>query len=157
ADAVDASNLQRQVLHATSRVGMPKVDSAEKAIRDLNPDVKVVKYEERLMSDNVERIFKDFDVVVDGCDNFPTRYLVNDASVFMKKPVVHGSIFRFEGQVTSFMPGTGGPCYRCLYPEPPPPHLAPSCQEAGVLGILPGVIGVIQATEAIKLVLGRGA
>jgi molybdopterin/thiamine biosynthesis adenylyltransferase/rhodanese-related sulfurtransferase len=156
ADVVDASNLQRQILHATSRVGTPKVESGEKTIKDLNPDVKVVKFEERLLSDNVERIFKDFDVVVDGCDNFPTRYLVNDASVFLKKPVVHGSIFRFEGQVTTFVPGSGGPCYRCLYPEPPPPHLAPSCQEAGVLGILPGVIGVIQATEAIKLLLGRG-
>lgn len=156
ADVVDASNLQRQILHATSRVGQPKVDSAEKAIRDLNPDVKVVKFEERVDSSNVERIFSGFDVIVDGCDNFPTRYLVNDASVFLKKPVVHGSIFRFEGQVTTFAPMMGGPCYRCLYPEPPPPHLAPSCQEAGVLGILPGLIGVIQATEAIKLVLGRG-
>jgi sulfur-carrier protein adenylyltransferase/sulfurtransferase len=156
ADTVDASNLQRQILHATSRLGTYKVDSAEKAIQDLNPDVKVVKFQERLMSDNVDRIFKGFDVVVDGCDNFPTRYLVNDASVFLNKPVVHGSIFRFDGQVTTFVPGSGGPCYRCLYPEPPPAHLAPSCQEAGVLGILPGVIGVIQATEAIKLLLGRG-
>lgn len=156
ADVVDASNLQRQIMHATSRVGMPKVDSGEVALRDLNPDVKVVKFEERLTSHNVERIFKDFDVVVDGCDNFPTRYLVNDASVWMKKPVVHGSIFRFEGQVTTFHPAMGGPCYRCLYPEPPPPHLAPSCQEAGVLGILPGVVGTLQATEAIKLVLGKG-
>ena len=156
ADTVDASNLQRQILHATSRVGTYKVDSAEKAIQDLNPDVKVVKFQERLMSDNVDRIFEGFDVVVDGCDNFPTRYLVNDASVFLNKPVVHGSIFRFDGQVTTFVPGSGGPCYRCLYPEPPPPHLAPSCQEAGVLGILPGVVGVIQATEAIKLVLGKG-
>ncbi len=156
-DVVDASNLQRQILHATSRVGMPKVDSAESTIRDLNPDVKVVKYQERVNSSNVERIFKDYDVIVDGCDNFPTRYLVNDASVWMKKPVVHGSIFRFDGQVTTFHPAAGGPCYRCLYPEPPPPHLAPSCQEAGVLGILPGVIGVIQATEAIKLLLGKGA
>jgi sulfur-carrier protein adenylyltransferase/sulfurtransferase len=156
ADVVDASNLQRQILHATSRVGQAKVDSGATAIRDLNPDVKVVKFQERLDSSNVDRIFKDFDVVVDGCDNFPTRYLVNDASVFLKKPVVHGSIFRFEGQVTTFLPGSGGPCYRCLYPEPPPPHLAPSCQEAGVLGILPGLIGVIQATEAVKLVLGRG-
>ncbi len=155
-DTVDASNLQRQILHATSRVGTYKVDSAEIAIRDLNPDVNVIKFQERLDSSNVERIFRDFDVIVDGCDNFPTRYLVNDASVFMKKPVSHGSIFRFDGQVTTFMPGTGGPCYRCLYPEPPPPHLAPSCQEAGVLGILPGVIGVIQATEAIKLLLGKG-
>jgi sulfur-carrier protein adenylyltransferase/sulfurtransferase len=156
ADVVDASNLQRQVIHATSRVGMAKVDSGEQAIRDLNPDVKVVKFQERVDSTNVERIFKDFDVVVDGCDNFPTRYLVNDASVWMKKPVVHGSIFRFEGQVTTFPPAAGGPCYRCLYPEPPPPHLAPSCQEAGVLGILPGVVGTLQATEAIKLLLGKG-
>ncbi|MDI1478809.1 molybdopterin-synthase adenylyltransferase MoeB [Polyangium sp. y55x31] len=156
ADVVDASNLQRQIMHATSRVGMPKVDSGEQTIRDLNPDVKVVKFEERLTSHNVERIFRDFDIIVDGCDNFPTRYLVNDASVWMKKPVVHGSIFRFEGQVTTFHPAAGGPCYRCLYPEPPPPHLAPSCQEAGVLGILPGVVGTIQATEAIKLVLGQG-
>jgi len=156
ADVVDASNLQRQIMHATSRVGMPKVESGEKTIRDLNPDVKVVKFEERLTSANVERIFRDFDVIVDGCDNFPTRYLVNDASVWMKKPVVHGSIFRFEGQVTTFHPAAGGPCYRCLYPEPPPPHLAPSCQEAGVLGVLPGLVGTVQATEAIKLVLGQG-
>lgn len=155
ADVVDNSNLQRQILHATSRVGMPKVDSAETAIRDLNPDVKVVKFQERVDSGNVDRIFEQFDIIVDGCDNFPTRYLVNDASVFKKKPVVHGSIFRFEGQVTTFMPGVG-PCYRCLYPEPPPPHLAPSCQEAGVLGILPGIIGIIQATEAVKLILGKG-
>lgn len=155
ADTVDASNLQRQILHATSRVGMPKVDSAEKAIQDLNPDVKVIKFQERLLSSNVDRIFKDFDVIVDGCDNFPTRYLVNDASLFHKKPVVHGSIFRFDGQVTTFMPWQG-PCYRCLYPEPPPAHLAPSCAEAGVLGILPGIVGVIQATEAIKLLLGKG-
>jgi sulfur-carrier protein adenylyltransferase/sulfurtransferase len=156
ADTVDASNLQRQIIHATSRIGAFKVDSAEKAINELNPDVKVIKFQERVDSSNVERIFEGFDVIVDGCDNFPTRYLVNDASVFLKKPVVHGSIFRFDGQVTTFSPHTGGPCYRCLYPEPPPPHLAPSCQEAGVLGILPGVVGVIQATEAIKLILGRG-
>jgi molybdopterin/thiamine biosynthesis adenylyltransferase/rhodanese-related sulfurtransferase len=155
-DVVDASNLQRQVLHATSRLGMPKVESAAHALRDLNPDVRVVPFAERVDSSNVERIFDGFDVVVDGCDNFPTRYLVNDASVFLKKPVVHGSIFRFEGQVTTFSPHTGGPCYRCLYPEPPPPELAPSCQEAGVLGILPGVIGLLQATEAVKLLLGRG-
>jgi molybdopterin/thiamine biosynthesis adenylyltransferase/rhodanese-related sulfurtransferase len=154
-DVVDSSNLQRQILHATSRVGMAKVDSAEKALTDLNPDVKVIKFEERLDSSNVDRIFEGFDVIVDGCDNFPTRYLVNDASVFKKKPVVHGSIFRFEGQVTTFVPFVG-PCYRCLYPEPPPPHLAPSCQEAGVLGILPGIIGVLQATEAVKLLLGKG-
>jgi sulfur-carrier protein adenylyltransferase/sulfurtransferase len=164
ADIVDASNLQRQILHATSRVGMPKVDSAAKAIADLNPDVKVVAYEERMTSSNVERLFRDYDVIVDGTDNFPTRYLVNDASVFLGKPVVHGSIFRFDGQVTTFIPEKAAkrlgieqsPCYRCLYPEPPPPHLAPSCQEAGVLGILCGIIGTLQATEAIKLLLGKG-
>jgi molybdopterin/thiamine biosynthesis adenylyltransferase len=155
ADEVDASNLQRQVLHATSRVGMPKVDSAEQFITDLNPDVKVVKYKERLNSSNVDRIFEGWDVIVDGCDNFPTRYLVNDASLFHKVPVVHGSIFRFDGQVTTFVPWDG-PCYRCLYPEPPPAHLAPSCAEAGVLGILPGVIGVLQATEAVKILLKKG-
>ena len=164
ADTVDASNLQRQVIHATSRVGMSKVDSAEQVIKDLNPDVKVVGYKERVDSSNVERIFSEWDVIVDGTDNFPTRYLVNDASVFMGKPVVHGSIFRFDGQLTTFLPPSAakklglepGPCYRCLYPEPPPPHLAPSCQEAGVLGILPGVVGVLQATEAVKLILGVG-
>ena len=155
ADVVDVSNLQRQILHATSRAGTPKVESATKAINDLNPDVKVVSFQERLTSENVDRIFSAFDIIVDGCDNFPTRYLVNDASVFHRKPVVHGSIFRFDGQVTTFVPFSG-PCYRCLYPEPPPAHLAPSCQEAGVLGILPGVVGTIQATEAIKLILGRG-
>ncbi len=156
ADTVDASNLQRQIIHATSRLGQNKVDSAEFAIHDLNPDVKVIKYQERLNSSNVDRIFgAGWDVIVDGCDNFPTRYLVNDASLFHKIPVSHGSIFRFDGQVTTFMPFQG-PCYRCLYPEPPPAHLAPSCAEAGVLGILPGVVGVIQATEAIKLILGRG-
>lgn len=156
ADVVDASNLQRQIAHATSRIGMPKVDSAETALVDLNPDVKVVKYKERLLSSNVERILADkWDVILDGCDNFPTRYLVNDASVFHKIPVVHGSIFRFEGQVTTFKPFEG-PCYRCLYPEPPPPHLAPSCGEAGVLGILPGMVGILQATEVIKLLLGQG-
>ncbi|HMJ16458.1 MAG TPA: molybdopterin-synthase adenylyltransferase MoeB [Polyangiaceae bacterium] len=156
ADVVDASNLQRQIVHATSRLGMSKVDSAEVALNDLNPDVKIVKYTERLMSDNVDRIFgAGWDAIVDGCDNFPTRYLVNDASLFHKIPVIHGSIFRFDGQVTTFMPFEG-PCYRCLYPEPPPPHLAPSCAEAGVLGILPGIVGTLQATEAIKLILGRG-
>ncbi len=156
ADTVDASNLQRQIVHATSRLGMPKVDSMEKALVNLNPDVKVVKFQERLLSTNVDRIFgMGWDVIVNGCDNFPTRYLVNDASLFHKIPVVHGSIFRFDGQVTTFMPWQG-PCYRCLYPEPPPPELAPSCAEAGVLGILPGIIGTLQATEAIKLLLGKG-
>src|ERR1700733_5328263 len=164
ADVVDASNLQRQIIHATSRVGTLKVESAAKAIADLNADVKVVPHKERLNSSNVERIFPDYEVIVDGTENFPTRYLVNDASVFMGKPVVHGSIFRFDGQVTTFISDkaasklgiAAGPCYRCLYPEPPPAHLAPSCQEAGVLGILPGLIGTIQATEAIKLPLGKG-
>jgi len=164
ADVVDASNLQRQIIHATSRVGTPKVESASKAIAELNPDVKVVPHQERLTSANVERLFRDYEVVLDGTDNFPTRYLVNDASVWMGKPVVHGSIFRFDGQVTTFIPEkaaaklgvTAGPCYRCLYPEPPPPHLAPSCQEAGVLGILCGIIGTLQATEAIKILLGKG-
>jgi molybdopterin/thiamine biosynthesis adenylyltransferase/rhodanese-related sulfurtransferase len=164
ADTVDASNLQRQIIHATSRVGMPKVESAMKTIAELNPDVKVVGYQERMTSANVERLFADYEIVVDGTDNFPTRYLVNDASVWMGKPVVHGSIFRFDGQVTTFLPPkaadklgvASGPCYRCLYPEPPPPHLAPSCQEAGVLGILCGIIGTLQATEAIKLLLGKG-
>jgi molybdopterin/thiamine biosynthesis adenylyltransferase/rhodanese-related sulfurtransferase len=156
ADTVDASNLQRQIVHATSRLGMPKVDSAEIALRDLNPDVKVVKFQERLLSSNVDRIFGEgWDAIIDGCDNFPTRYLVNDASLFHKIPVIHGSIFRFDGQVTTFMPWVG-PCYRCLYPEPPPPELAPSCAEAGVLGILPGIVGTIQATEAIKLILKQG-
>jgi molybdopterin/thiamine biosynthesis adenylyltransferase/rhodanese-related sulfurtransferase len=156
ADQVDASNLQRQILHATSRLNMSKVESAEIALRDLNPDVNVVSYKERLNSENVDRIFgHGWDAVVDGCDNFPTRYLVNDASIFHNIPVVHGSIFRFDGQVTTFIPKQG-PCYRCLYPEPPPAHLAPSCAEAGVLGILPGMIGILQATEAVKLILGLG-
>jgi molybdopterin/thiamine biosynthesis adenylyltransferase/rhodanese-related sulfurtransferase len=154
-DVVEVSNLQRQILHQTKGVGTPKVDSAEAAIRGLNPDVRVVKFQERLTSANVDRIFAGYDVIVDGCDNFPTRYLVNDASVMKRIPVVHGSIFRFEGQVTTFVPFEG-PCYRCLYPEPPPAHLAPSCQEAGVLGVLPGLIGVIQATEAVKLLLKKG-
>src|SRR5580658_3566640 len=164
ADVVDASNLQRQIVHATSRVGTAKVDSAAATVAELNPDVKVVPHKERLTSANVERLFADYDVIVDGTDNFPTRYLVNDASVFMGKPVAHGSIFRFDGQVTTFMPEKAAkrlgvaavPCYRCLYPEPPPPHLAPSCQEAGVLGILCGIVGTLEATEAIKLVLGQG-
>jgi molybdopterin/thiamine biosynthesis adenylyltransferase/rhodanese-related sulfurtransferase len=164
ADVVDASNLQRQIIHGTSRIGTPKVESAAKAIHDLNPDVKVVGHQERLTSENVERLFSAYDLVVDGTDNFPTRYLVNDASVWLGKPVIHGSIFRFDGQVTTFLPDKAakkfnreaGPCYRCLYPEPPPAHLAPSCQEAGVVGILPGIIGVLEATEAVKLVLGIG-
>jgi sulfur-carrier protein adenylyltransferase/sulfurtransferase len=156
ADTVDASNLQRQILHGTDRVGMPKVDSAEKTLTNLNPDVKVVKFQERMNSSNIDRILDHgWDVIVDGVDNFPTRYLLNDATVWRNIPVVHGSIFRFDGQVTTFWPGKG-PCYRCLYPEPPPAHLAPSCAEAGVLGVLPGIIGTVQATEAIKIILGQG-
>src|SRR5438067_5911682 len=156
ADVVDESNLQRQIVHSTERLGEAKVDSAKSTIEALNPDVEVVAYKERLTSDNVERILADgWDVIVDGADNFPTRYLVNDASVWPDVPVVHGSIYRFEGQVTVFKPGDG-PCYRCLFPTPPPPELAPSCAEAGVLGVLPGVIGTIQANEVIKLLLGIG-
>src|SRR5947207_3589368 len=156
ADVVDDSNLQRQIVHSTERLGEPKVLSAKRTIEALNPDVTVVPYEERLTSDNVERILGDgWDVIVDGADNFPTRYLVNDASVWHDVPVVHGSIYRFEGQVTVFKPHDG-PCYRCLFPQPPPPELAPSCAEGGVLGVLPGVIGSLQASEAIKLALGIG-
>jgi molybdopterin/thiamine biosynthesis adenylyltransferase/rhodanese-related sulfurtransferase len=154
-DVVEESNLQRQIIHTTSRVGMPKVESARKAILDLNPDVNVVVFPERMTQENVADIIRDFDIILDGSDNFPTRYLLNDAAVIQNKTVVHGSVFRFEGQVTVFKP-YDGPCYRCLYPEPPPPALAPSCAEAGVLGILPGIIGLLQATEVIKLILGRG-
>jgi len=152
-DVVDASNLQRQVIHNTERVGMPKVESAKQTINALNPDVKVIAYQQRLTSENILDIIKDYDVIVDGADNFQSRYLLNDAALKLNKPVVHSSIYRFEGQITVF-PGTGEPCYRCLYPEPPPPEEAPSCQEAGVLGVLPGIMGVLQATEAIKLILG---
>ena len=156
ADVVDASNLQRQVIHATDRLGEPKVASAKRSLEALNPDVEVVTYEERLTSENVDRILEDgWDVIVDGADNFPTRYLLNDASVWHDIPVVHGSIYRFEGQVTVFKPGAG-PCYRCLFPTPPPPELAPSCAEGGVLGVLPGIIGSLQANEALKLLLGEG-
>jgi sulfur-carrier protein adenylyltransferase/sulfurtransferase len=156
ADVVDESNLQRQVVHSTDRIGEPKVLSAKRTLEALNPDVRVVPFQERLTSDNVERILADgWDVIVDGADNFPTRYLVNDASVWHGIPVVHGSIFRFEGQTTVFSPGAG-PCYRCLFPTPPPPELAPSCAEGGVLGVLPGIIGSIQANETLKLILERG-
>ncbi|MPZ77905.1 MAG: molybdopterin-synthase adenylyltransferase MoeB [Deltaproteobacteria bacterium] len=154
-DVVDISNLQRQILHANDRVGTPKVESAKKTLEALNPDVKVIPYHAKLTSDNIMEILKDYDLVVDGCDNFPTRYLVNDACVLTGKPNVHGSIFQFEGQATVFYPGKG-PCYRCLYPEPPPAEMAPSCAEAGVLGVLPGLIGVIEALEAIKIILGKG-
>jgi molybdopterin/thiamine biosynthesis adenylyltransferase/rhodanese-related sulfurtransferase len=154
-DVVDASNLQRQILHSTDRIGVPKVESAQKTLTGLNPDVKVVPYRARLTSENVMDILKEYDVIIDGVDNFPTRYLLNDASLKLGKPVVHASIYRFEGQLTTFIPFKG-PCYRCLYPAPPPPDMAPSCQEAGVLGVLPGVVGVLQATEAIKILLGIG-
>ncbi|MGH8985405.1 MAG: molybdopterin-synthase adenylyltransferase MoeB [Acidimicrobiia bacterium] len=154
-DVVDTSNLQRQILHNLDRVGERKVDSAKKTLTQLNPDVDVVTYDVRFGADNVLDILDGYDVVVDGTDNFPTRYLLNDASLLKRIPVVHGSIFRFEGQVTVFDP-YNGPCYRCLLPEPPPPELAPSCAEAGVLGVLPGIIGSIQALEAIKLVLDLG-
>jgi adenylyltransferase/sulfurtransferase len=154
-DVVDISNLQRQILHANDRVGMPKVESAKKTLEGLNPDVKVIPYQAKLTSENIMEIIKDYDLVIDGCDNFPTRYLVNDACVLTGKPNVHGSIFQFEGQATVFYPGKG-PCYRCLYPEPPPAEMAPSCAEAGVLGVLPGLIGVIEALEAVKLILGKG-
>jgi molybdopterin/thiamine biosynthesis adenylyltransferase len=167
-DLVDESNLQRQVLHSTAALGEPKVVSAERRVRELNPDVEVVAYGERLGADNVDRILDEgWEVIVDGADNFPTRYLLNDASVWHGIPVVHGSIFRFEGQATVFAPRTTlqqtvtksvgpGPCYRCLFPQPPPPELAPSCAEGGVLGVLPGVIGSIQGAETLKLVLGIG-
>jgi len=155
-DRVDATNLQRQIAHSTERLGEWKADSAKRTIEALNPDVEVVTYKERLSSENVDRILADgWDVIVDGADNFPTRYLVNDASVFHGIPVVHGSIFRFEGQVTVFKPHEG-PCYRCLFPQPPPPELAPSCAEGGVLGVLPGIIGSLQANETLKLALGVG-
>jgi sulfur-carrier protein adenylyltransferase/sulfurtransferase len=154
-DVVDASNLQRQVLHNLDRIGDRKVDSAKKTLTAMNPDLEVATYDVRLAADNVLSIIEGYDLIVDGTDNFPTRYLVNDASVLTGIPVVHGSIFRFEGQVTVFDPRYG-PCYRCLLPEPPPAELAPSCAEAGVLGVLPGIIGSIQALEAIKVLLGLG-
>lgn len=158
-DVVDRSNLQRQILHTDDRVGTPKVASARTAVESLNPSVNVVEHEIHLASDNVEEVFREYDVIVDGSDNFATRYLVNDACVKMKIPNVHGSVYRFEGQVTVFWPSCEahpGPCYRCLYPEPPPPELAPSCAEAGVLGVLPGVIGLLEAVETIKILLGIG-
>jgi molybdopterin/thiamine biosynthesis adenylyltransferase/rhodanese-related sulfurtransferase len=173
-DRVDASNLQRQVLHSTGRLGEWKAESAKRTLEELNPDVEVVPYIERLTSENVERILADgWDVIVDGADNFPTRYLINDAAVWHDIPLVHGSIYRFEGQATVFKPHSragsvageaddarpqdlGGPCYRCLFPQPPPPELAPSCAEGGVLGVLPGIVGSLQASEALKLCLGIG-
>jgi sulfur-carrier protein adenylyltransferase/sulfurtransferase len=154
-DVVDASNLQRQIIHSTADIGRKKLDSAEEKLKALNPALKVIKHDTLLSSANALDILKDYDVVADGTDNFPTRYLVNDACVLLGKPNAYGSIFRFEGQATVFA-AKDGPCYRCLYPEPPPPGLVPSCAEGGVLGILPGLVGVIQATETIKLILGIG-
>jgi molybdopterin/thiamine biosynthesis adenylyltransferase/rhodanese-related sulfurtransferase len=154
-DVVDLSNLQRQILHATPDVGRLKIDSAQEKLQALNPDLIVKRYEFPINGENALGIFADFDVIVDGTDNFPTRYLVNDACVLLGKPNVYGSIFRFDGQASVFFP-PHGPCYRCLYPEPPPPDLVPNCAEGGVLGILPGAIGVIQATETVKLILGIG-
>ena len=154
-DVVDLSNLQRQILHTTADVNRSKVESAEETIRALNADVNVVKHEERLTSQNAFSIFEGYDIIVDGCDNFATRYLINDACVMLGKPNVHGSVLLFEGHVTVFDPASG-PCYRCQYPEPPPPGMAPSCQEAGVLGVLPGVVGTMQAVETLKLILGVG-
>jgi adenylyltransferase/sulfurtransferase len=155
-DVVDESNLQRQIVHGTSTLGVRKTESGKRRLLDLNPNVEVTTYEEQITSENAFELMRPYDVIVDGTDNFPTRYLTNDASVMLGKPNVYGSIFRFEGQATVFHPKEGGPCYRCLYPEPPPPGLVPSCAEGGVLGVLPGVIGTIQATEALKLLSGIG-
>jgi sulfur-carrier protein adenylyltransferase/sulfurtransferase len=155
-DAVDETNLQRQIVHSTERLGEPKAESAKRTIEALNPDVSVKTFQERLTSDNVDSVLGEgWDVIVDGADNFPTRYLLNDASIWHGIPVVHGSIYRFEGQTTVFKPNEG-PCYRCLFPQPPPPELAPSCAEGGVLGVLPGIVGSLQASEALKLLLGIG-
>jgi adenylyltransferase/sulfurtransferase len=154
-DVVDFTNLQRQVLHGTSDVGRSKLDSARDTLLEINPSIEIETYETRLTSDNALEIFREYDIIADGTDNFPTRYLVNDACVLLGKPNVYGSIFRFEGQASVFY-AEQGPCYRCLYPEPPPPGLVPSCAEGGVLGVLPGIVGCIQAMETIKLILGRG-
>jgi adenylyltransferase/sulfurtransferase len=154
-DLVELSNLQRQILHKTSDIGRYKVDSARETMVALNPDITVHTYPERMTSENIFSLLKDYDIIVDGSDNFPTRYLINDACVMLGKTNIHGSIFRFEGQATVFK-SPEGPCYRCLYPEPPPPDMVPSCQEAGVLGVLPGIIGTIQAIETIKIILGQG-
>jgi molybdopterin/thiamine biosynthesis adenylyltransferase/rhodanese-related sulfurtransferase len=156
-DKVDFSNLQRQIIHGTSDVGRPKTASAKETINGINPNVDVVVHETRISSENALEIIGQYDIVVDGTDNFPTRYLTNDACVLLKKPNVYGSIFRFEGQASVFAPHLGGPCYRCLYPEPPPPGMVPSCAEGGVLGVLPGIVGTIQATEILKLALGKGS
>jgi sulfur-carrier protein adenylyltransferase/sulfurtransferase len=154
-DVVDLTNLQRQILFSTEDVGEPKIEAAAARLRGLNPDIQIDRHETRLTSENALDLFKDYDIIVDGTDNFPTRYLVNDACILLGKPNVYGSIFRFEGQVSIFG-YPDGPCYRCLYPEPPPPGLVPSCAEGGVLGVLPGIVGALQAAEAIKLILGKG-
>jgi molybdopterin/thiamine biosynthesis adenylyltransferase/rhodanese-related sulfurtransferase len=156
-DNVDYSNLQRQILHTEADVGRPKAESARETIRGINPNVEVVIHNTRITSDNALDLIRPYDIVVDGTDNFPTRYLTNDACVLLRKPNIYGSIFRFEGQASVFAPHLGGPCYRCLYPEPPPPGMVPSCAEGGVLGVLPGIIGCIQATEILKLTLGKGS
>ena len=156
ADRVDASNLQRQILYGTDDVGKPKLEKAQSRLREMNPAVQIVRYDTQLTSANATEIIAPYDLVIDGSDNFPTRYLSNDVCVFARKPNIYGSVFRFEGQASVFAPHLGGPCYRCLFPEPPPPGAAPSCAEAGVLGVLPGIIGLIQATEALKLILGAG-
>ncbi len=156
ADVVDLSNLQRQIVHNTETIGVAKVESARRTIEKMNPDVKMNIYNKRLGLDNIREILRDYDIILDGSDNFPTRFLMNDACFFEGKTLISGSMFRFDGQVTTFKPHEGLPCYRCLYPEPPPPGMVPSCQEAGVLGALPGVVGVLQATEAIKEILGIG-
>jgi len=155
-DTVDYSNLQRQILHTDADVGHSKAESAKETIRGINPNVEVVIHNTRISSENALDLIRPYDIVVDGTDNFPTRYLTNDACVLLKKPNVYGSIFRFEGQASVFAPHLGGPCYRCLYPEPPPPGMVPSCAEGGVLGVLPGIIGCIQATEILKLAIGKG-
>ena len=156
-DTVDFSNLQRQIIHGTEDVDRPKGESARDTIRSINPGVEVAVHNTRISSENALDLIKGYDIVVDGTDNFPTRYLTNDACVLLKKPNVYGSIFRFEGQASVFAPHLGGPCYRCLYPEPPPPGMVPSCAEGGVLGVLPGIVGCIQATEILKLALGKGS
>ena len=156
-DTVDYSNLQRQILHTDADVGRPKAQSAQETIHGINPNCEVVIHNTRITSENALDLIRPYDIVVDGTDNFPTRYLTNDACVLLKKPNVYGSIFRFEGQASVFAPHLGGPCYRCLYPEPPPPGMVPSCAEGGVLGVLPGIVGCIQATEILKLAIGRGS
>lgn len=156
-DTVDFSNLQRQIIHSTADVGRPKTESARETIAGINPNVEVVLHNTRITSENALDIIRPYDIVVDGTDNFPTRYLTNDACVLLRKANVYGSIFRFEGQASVFAPHLGGPCYRCLYPEPPPPGMVPSCAEGGVLGVLPGIVGCIQATEILKLALGKGS